>query len=106
VSEVASLGFLHAMPAGWVQTCSNEFMKSQFAVLLVMRVHTEPWQFEILANGNADVCRTESLVSTSNEMGQRAGSYRALDLKNIESSVRERNHPNLGGRSRNSNASR
>jgi hypothetical protein len=41
------------MPFRWVQTRSHEFRKSQFAMLLV-RVHSEPWQFIIFADGNAD----------------------------------------------------
>jgi len=41
-----------------------------------MRVHSEPQEFEIFADGNADICRTESLVSASNEMVQRAGRVR------------------------------
>ena len=47
-----------------------------------IRVHSEPQEFEIFADGNADVCRTESLVSTSNEMVQHAGSRRATDPPN------------------------
>jgi hypothetical protein len=48
-----------------------------------MRVHSEPQQFKIFADGNADIRRVESLVGFSNEMVQRAGSRRASDTSNI-----------------------
>jgi hypothetical protein len=47
-----------------------------------MRVHSEPQQFKIFADANADIRRVESLVGFSNEMVQRAGSRRASDTNN------------------------
>jgi hypothetical protein len=45
-----------------------------------MRVHSEPQQFKIFADGNADIRRVELLVGFSNEMVKRAGSRRAREL--------------------------
>ena len=44
-----------------------------------MRVHPEPQLFKIFADGNADTRRIESLVSSSIEMIQRAGSHQVSD---------------------------
>jgi len=48
-----------------------------------MSVHSEPQRFKIFADGNADIRRIESLVSSSSEMILRAGLRQRADVNNL-----------------------